>query len=104
MTHIRRFACNRLYVGKKYLSQAVVEINDKGQVEGYMPLIQETPATEWIGGVIVLWNKEELPLLKDLKSLLQSLPDGEDATYARHITHVDFQQETLTPESIIRRL
>ena len=52
MTHIRRFACNRLYVGKKYLSQAVVEINDKGQVEGYMPLIQETPATEWIGGVI----------------------------------------------------
>ena len=104
MKHSRRFACNRLYVGKKYLSQAIVEINDKGQVESYMPLIQETPATEWIGGVIVLSNDLELSLSKDLKTFLQTLPEEEDAIYAWHITHVDFQQETLTPESIIRRL
>ena len=104
MKKTKRYACNRLYVGERIFLQSVVEINDEGWVECFMPLTQETPATEWIGGVIVLWNKEELPLLKDLKSLLHSLPDEEDAIYAWHITHVDFQQETLTPESIIRRL
>ena len=104
MKNIKRYACNRLYVGEKVLLQSVVEINDKGWVECYMPLTQETPATEWIGGVIILSGNQELPLPSDFKSILQESVGEEKPMYAWHISNFDFQQEALTSASIIRRL
>ena len=100
----RRYACNRLYVGDRCFPQSIVEVNNAGEVEGYTPLTQETPATEWIGGVIVLSGQSELPLHENTESLLRTLTDGGRHDYAWHITNFNFQQEALTTASVIRRL
>lgn len=104
MKKTKRYACNRLYVGERIFLQSVVEINDEGWVECFMPLTQETPATEWIGGVIVLCGNQELPSHSDFQSILHELVEEEKPMHAWHISNFDFQKEALTSASIIRRL
>ena len=69
-----------------------------------MPLVEETPATEWIGGIIILSDKNDLPPIRNFKAILDYLSSTDIPVYAWHITDFDFQQEELTPQSVIRRL
>ena len=52
---MKKYACNRLYLNNgEYISTAVVTINEMGEVESHTRLVEETSATEWIGGTIIL--------------------------------------------------
>lgn len=104
MKGIRKYACSRLYVKGECSAQSVVGINGEGMVECYGPLSEETPATEWIGGAIVLSDKETLPGQGTSGHLLHDLLDAESPKYAWHIFPFDFEKGGMTPSSIIRRL
>lgn len=104
MTH-KKYACNRLYLPDgRYLSQSVVVLGDEGRVNGYSPLIEETSATEWIGGVIVLSAKEALVPHQEFQDFLHGMTGKGQSLYAWHIAGFDFQREEFIPSSIIRRL
>ena len=58
---MKKYACNRLYKASgEWMPQSVVSINERGEVERYAPLKEETSATEWLGGIIILSDKETL--------------------------------------------
>ena len=103
---MKKYACNRLYKAPgKWMPQSVVTINERGEVEGFAPLMEETSATEWLGGIIILSDKKVLPSQRNFNDLLDYLrPTTESSLYAWHISDFNFQQEELTPQSIIRRL
>ena len=102
---MKKYACNRLYKAPgKWMPQSVVTINERGEVEGFAPLMEETSATEWLGGIIILSDKETLPSPRKFKELLDYLTPTDTPLCAWHISDFDFQQEELTPQSIIRRL
>ena len=104
MKGIRKYACSRLYVKGEYSAQSVVGINGEGMVECYGPLSEETPATEWIGGVIVLSAKEALVPHQEFQDFLHGMTGKGQSLYAWHIAGFDFQREEFIPSSIIRRL
>ena len=102
---MKKFACNRLYKAPgEWMSQSVVSINDRGEVEGYVPLLDETSATEWLGGIIVLSDKDALPEKMNFNDLLDYMASAKKPVRAWHISDFDFQQEELTSRSVIRRL
>ena len=87
------------------MPQSVVTINERGEVERFAPLMEETSATEWLGGIIILSDKQDLPSQWNFNVLLDYLtPAIETPLHAWHVSDFDFQQEELTSQSIIRRL
>jgi len=101
---MRRYACNRLYINNLCLSQAVVAINEKGKVEYYFLFSEELPATEWIGGVIVLSDKKERVGYSDFQDFREQMTSTKQLVYAWHVSDFDFQKEDFTPQSVVSRL
>ena len=101
---MRKFACNRLYIHNQYLSHAVVTMDERGEVESYFPFSEEMSATEWIGGIIVLSDKEDAIQCTSFQNFRDLMTSAKRMVYAWHISNFDFQQEEFTPQSIIRRL
>jgi hypothetical protein len=102
---MKKYACNRLYkASDEWMPQSVVTINERGEVERVAPLLEETSATEWLGGIIILSDKETLPSRLKFNDLLDYLMPMETPWYAWHISDFDFQQNELTSRSVIRRL
>lgn len=102
----RKYACHRVYDGyNHYQPQSVVSLTEKGEFIGCTPLVHETSFTQWIGGVIVLSPLSELAHYTDFQTMLREVTDIDQAPlYAWHISDFDFSQETLTSQSIVRRL
>ena len=102
---MKKYACNRLYrASEEWMPQSVVTINERGEVERIAPLIEETSATEWLGGIIILSDKKIMPSQLKFNDLLDYLTPVEMPLYAWHISDFDFQQEKMTSRSVIRRL
>ena len=102
---MKKYACNRLYrASDEWKPQSVVTINEKGEVERVAPLLEETSATEWLGGIIILSDKKIMPSQLKFNDLLDYLTPVEMPLYAWHISDFDFQQEKMTSRSVIRRL
>ena len=102
---MKKYACNRLYrASDEWMPQSVVTINEKGEVERVAPLLEETSATEWLGGIIILSDKKIMPSQLKFNDLLDYLTPVEMPLYAWHISDFDFQQNELTSRSVIRRL
>ena len=102
---MKKYACNRLYrASEEWMPQSVVTINERGEVESIAPLLEETSATEWLGGIIILSDKETLPSRLKFNDLLDYLTPVEMPLYAWHISDFDFQQKEMTSRSVIRRL
>lgn len=102
---MKKYACNRLYKSPEdILSQSIVTINERGEVEGLASLGEEVSATEWLGGIIILSDKRMMSPQQNFKELLEYLAPVEKPIYAWHISNFDFQQEEISPQSIIKRL
>ena len=103
---MKRYACHRLYKSlDHYEGRSFVSLNDEGIVMETGPLTEEMAATEWIGGVIILSGKSEIPYESDVKSKFFSLLSGDaPANYAWHISTFDFQQGEPFAGSVIRQL
>ncbi len=102
---MKKYACNRLYrASDEWMPQSVVTINERGEVERIAPLLEETSATEWLGGIIILSDKKIIPSQLKFNDLLDYLTPVEMPLYAWHISDFDFQQEEMTSRSVIRRL
>ena len=102
---MKKYACNRLYrASEEWMPQSVVTINERGEVERVAPLLEETSATEWLGGIIILSDKKIMPSQLKFNDLLDYLTPVEMPLYAWHISDFDFQQEEMTSRSVIRRL
>ena len=102
---MKKYACNRLYrASDEWMPQSVVTINEKGEVERIAPLLEETSATEWLGGIIILSDKKIMPSQLKFNDFLDYLTPVEMPLYAWHISDFDFQQNELTSRSVIRRL
>jgi hypothetical protein len=102
---MKKYACNRLYrASEEWMPQSVVTINERGEVERIAPLLEETSATEWLGGIIILSDKKIMPSQLKFNDLLDYLTPVEMPLYAWHISDFDFQQEEMTSRSVIRRL
>ena len=102
---MKKYACNRLYrASDEWMPQSVVTINERGEVESIAPLLEETSATEWLGGIIILSDKKIMPSQLKFNYFLDYLTPVEMPLYAWHISDFDFQQEEMTSRSVIRRL
>lgn len=102
---MKRYACHRLYTAHNlYFPQSVVVINDEGEVMDYASLTEETPATEWLGGVIFLSPRKELGENGDIKELLPEKPGTQSPLYAWHLSPFDFVKEAPVEQSLIRLL
>ena len=102
---MKKYACNRLYFNNgEYISTAVVTINEMGEVESHTRLVEETSATEWIGGAIILSDKKEINIKSTFKQLLLDTKCATHPMYAWHIIPFDFAKEELSEQSIIKRL
>lgn len=102
---MKKYACNRLYLANgKYISPAVVTVNEMGEVESHSPLAEETAATEWIGGTIILSDKKEMISSQPFKQILMDTKCATHSKYAWHIFPFDFENEKPTEQSIIKRL
>lgn len=106
MTSLRRYACHRVYDAPgHYLAPSVVTVDEEGRVVSYALLTEETAATEWIGGVIVLSSCPDLSLDADFSSLWAAQPSADPSSlYAWHINPFDFAREAGTSQSRLRRL
>lgn len=100
----KKYACNRLYIDNRYLSQAVVTINEDGEVGSYFSLYEEISATEWIGGAVVLSDKKNEIQYSNFQDFKEQMTNAKLFLYAWHISNFDFQKEEFTPQSIISRL
>ena len=105
---MKKFACHRLYLTPhEYLRRASVTLDEQGRVAGYQTLIEETASTEWIGGVIFLLPQEEIALDANFIELLKADSKSKETTlplYAWHVSNYDFEQDCLTPQSVVQRL
>lgn len=107
MKSVRNYACHRVYdAPNHYRPQSVVTITTYGEVLEIKPLSHESAFTEWIGGIILLSSETELTLPTDFKTLRLQMKEGDPSSplYAWHISGFNFQEEELTPQSIVRRL
>lgn len=102
---MKRYACHHLYAtADGCYSRYVVELDELCRVKAYFPLKEEIPATQWIGGVIVLSPSKRLSLgtgecFADFLQRAVGEPGLEVPVYAWHIACFDFQKEGLLPES-----
>lgn len=103
---IKKYACHRIYVGGELiLTQSVVSVIPLGEVVACLPLSEEIPATEWIGGIIVLSNQTEIACRPDFQTWIHGVViDRQLPVYAWHISDFNFQQESLTEQSVIQQL
>lgn len=102
---MKKYAVHRIYISKtQYITQASLSINSKGEVEHYAPFIDETAATEWLGGIVILSDRIETKKTKDFQTLLNYLTTTGRPIYAWHISKIDFQSFNLTSRSQIKRL
>lgn len=106
---MRRFACHRLYLSPaERLSPGVVELEDGGGVCGWFALEEETSATRWIGGVIVLSPAPCLEVLPGeafrgfLERAACTSPGGR--MYAWRITGLALPHEEFGPQARCVRL
>lgn len=106
MKMCKKYACHRVYDSyHHYLNQSVVAISSHGEVLSVTSLSEETSFTEWIGGIIILSHLTEIPLHTDFQELIHHLTSHtQSPLYAWHVSDFDFQQEIISPQSIIRRL
>ena len=105
-SRMKRYASHRLYEASgRYQGQSVVTLDHDGTVVECAPLTSETPATEWLGGVIVLSEKMAIGDDRPLQARFDDLFSGDGPKrYAWHISVFDFQQGIPLPGCIIRRL
>ena len=105
---MKKFACHRLYLTPhECLRRASVTLDEQGRVAGYQTLTEETASTEWIGGVIFLLPQEEIASDANFIELLKTdskLKETTPPLYAWHVSNYDFEQDCLTPQSVIQRL
>lgn len=103
--NLKRYACLRLYDAcGQCFPQAFVTIDSlTGLVVDYGLLKEELPATEWMGGVVVLSDREGWAPQVSFKSFVSS-SQANRPLYAWHISTFDFTREELTSQSVIRRL
>ena len=105
---MKKFACHRLYLTPhEYLRRASVTLDEQGRVTGYQTLTEETASTEWIGGVIFLLSQEEIASDANYIELLKADSKSKETTlslYAWHVSNYDFEQDCLTPQSVVQRL
>ena len=103
---MKKYACNRLYMADgHYETPSVVRVDKEGKVEGHFPLTEEASATEWIGGVVVLSDKDACDVVRtDFRTFLHTMTRSGHPLYAWHISGFDFLKEDFTPQSVIRRL
>lgn len=101
-----KYACHRLYdTATHYYSQMTVCVNGSGKVDSFSTLTEETSFTQWIGGIIILSDKTDIPPYQNFQQLIQELTSSnQEKVYAWHISTFDFQTESLTAESVIKRL
>lgn len=105
-SRMKRYASHRLYEASgRYQGQSVVTLDHDGTVVECAPLTSETPATEWLGGVIVLSGRATIQLDGSPQATFDCLFSGDEPKrYAWHISDFDFQQGKPLPGCIIRRL
>lgn len=103
---MKKYAAHRLYYAPhKYQGQSAVVLNEEGKVHSFFPLEEETNATEWIGGIIILSTQAEINSEEDFRELLtQPQLSPEQCLYAWHVSHFDFINERPTPDSVLSRL
>lgn len=102
---MKKYATHRVYdAPNHYYNQSMVTIDSNGVVVDCSPLTHESPATEWIGGIIILSARTEITPSGNFHDFLQAITGEEKPLYAWHITNFDFQEEKLTPGSLINRL
>jgi len=101
---MKKYACNRLYLYNRFFNLAWVVIDAEGRVQGFESFTEEKPGTEWLGGVIVLSDKETAVPTRNFKEFLSLMTASRQEVYAWHLSDFDFQKEELTSRSIIRRL
>lgn len=100
---MKRYACHRLYLSPgQYLKQAVVTLDEEGKVCHYSKLEKEIHSTEWIGGVIILSSHSVSLPSGNIHEWLENNDDKQK--YAWHLSQFDFEKETATSQSILRRL
>lgn len=107
MDEVKKFACHRIYQSAdSYQGQSVVSINTKVEVVSFSLFDSEACHTEWIGGAVLLSNKSELYIEKDFSLLLSTAFPIEDKypLYAWHLSPFDFENETLLPQCVLRKL
>ena len=103
---MKKYAAHRLYYAPhKYQGQSVVVLNKEGTVHSFCILEEETNATEWVGGIIILSTQADISSKEDYKDLLaqQDISSGQ-CLYAWHLSHFDFINEIPTKESVLIRL
>ena len=105
---MKKFACHRLYLTPhEYLRRASVTLDEQGRVADYQTLTEETASTEWIGGVIFLLPQEEIASDANVIELLKADSKSKETTlplFAWHVSNYDFEQDCLTPQSVVQRL
>ena len=105
---MKKFACHRLYLTlHEYLRRASVTLDEQGRVANYQLLTEETASTEWIGGVIFMLPQEEIASDANFIELLKAESKSKETTpplYAWHVSNYDFEQDCLTPQSVVQRL
>lgn len=102
---MKRYACHRVYTRPDhYLKQAFVTLNEQGKVVHYATFAEEFPATEWIGGVIVLSDTETAPTDGFRSWFRQPANDATMPIHAWHLSEFDFEREEPAQTCVIRRL
>lgn len=102
---MKKYACHRVYIRPNhYLKQAFITLDEQGKVIHYATFAEEFPATEWIGGVIVLSDIDVAPS-DNFRSWFQQQAKGDgNSIHAWHLSEFDFEREEPAPTCIIRCL
>lgn len=102
---MKRYACHRVYTHPDhYLKQAFITLDEQGKVIHYATFAEEFPATEWIGGVIVLSDIDIAPNDNFRSWFQQHAKGNENSIFAWHLSEFDFEREEPAQTCIIRRL
>lgn len=102
---MKKYACHRLYIcPDRFLKQAVIALDENGKVLYYANLQEETEATEWIGGIIILADTLTKPDGTFHTWLENQMKNSTEQRYAWHISDFDFVNERPTAQSIFRKL
>ncbi len=107
---MKRFACHVLYAPfQECGSRSVVEVDESGNVRACFPLTEETNATQWLGGVIVLSPSSALEIhaagesFADFLERALATAEGQPL-YAWHVRGFDFARKEFMPQARLIRL